>query len=711
MNFQSILSNTRLMVLMVAFLIVAGLSALNTLPRAEDPIITNRNASITTVFPGASASRVESLVTEVIENKLREIDEVSLITSTSRMGISSVRVELKESITQPEPIWSRIRDKLSDVESHLPDDALAPEFDSDRAYAFTMLAGLSWQGEGEPDLLTLGRYSKELATRLRTLSGTEFVDEYGAPDEEVLVDLDINKAVSLGVSAQRLANMLEGADAKNSAGELVNNNSRFALELTSNLDSIERIRNVPVMVDESGHTVRIGDIATVSRAAKSPYDEMALLDGKPAIMVGARMNSELRVDRWTPAAERVLKTFSQELPSEVAVKTVFSQQGYTETRLTELSESLLIGLSLVLIVLLFTLGIRAALIIALALPLTMLMTLTLMRFLGVPINQMSVTGFIVALGIMVDNAVVMVDTIQSYRLKGKAKLESAVLAIQHLWIPLLGSTLTTVLAFAPIFLMPGPTGEFVGAIALTVSFSLIGSYLISHSVIAALSSFALPSKQSSQSWYQTGLSVKWMSRGFASTVGWAIKHPVLAMMLAMVLPVTGYWSMSQLTEQFFPPSDRDMFEVQVYLPPQSSIYATKRTAEHINTLIAEEEGIEQVQWMVGASFPSFYYNMVGGQQKAPYFAQAMVKTDNFKTANDLIPRLQTKLDQAVPQAQILVRKLEQGPPFSAPVELRIYGRNMETLKEIGKDIRLILSQIPHVTHTKESLTPGIPQLG
>lgn len=348
--------------------------------------------------------------------------------------------------------------------------------------------------------------------------------------------------------------------------------------------------------------------------------------------------------------------------------------------------------------------------VAIALPLTSMLTLLLMKFTGIPINQMSVTGLIVALGIMVDNAVVMVDTIQSYRLKGMEKLESAVKAVKHLWVPLLGSTLTTILAFAPIFLSPGATGEFVGAIAITVSFSLAGSYLISHTIIAGFSARFLPSHTSSNAWYQTGLSIPPLTRAFSASVRFAIKRPLIAIALVMLVPLTGFWSASQLTEQFFPPSDRDMFEIRVYLPPQASIFASQDTAMKVDELVREYDGIERIDWLVGANFPSFYYNLIVTDNRAPYFTQAMVKTDHFSSANEIIPKLQEQLNSAVPNAQILVRKLEQGPPFNAPIELRVYGENLDRLKAIGEDIRLILANTPYVTHTRETLQPGTPKV-
>ncbi|WP_117234542.1 efflux RND transporter permease subunit [Vibrio maerlii] len=710
MKVQQLLRNSRTLALFTALLVVAGLSALQSLPRAEDPIITNRNAAIITSYQGATPERVEALVSEVIETELRTLDTINLITSSSRPGISVVNIELHDYITDSEPVWSRVRDKLNDVQAKLPSGTSTPSLDSDHSYAFTYITAVKWQGQGEPNLVVLNRYAKELAQQFRAMKGTEFVDEYGLVDEEILVQIDIAAASTLGSNALSLSDAIGGADAKNAAGELVNQDNRFALEVSKSLDTLERIRQVPVAVDQDGYVIRLEDIATTTRSMATPPAQIALVDGEPAIIVAARMNSDIRVDKWTPRAINLVERFSQQLPQNIVVDTLFEQNSYTQLRLSELMNSLLIGFGLVLIVLLLTLGVNSALIVALSLPLTAMLTLALMKATGLPINQMSVTGLIVALGIMVDNAIVMVDTIQNYRRQGMRRVEAALAAIQHLWTPLLGSTLTTVLAFAPIFLMPGPAGEFVGAIAITVSFSLLGSYLIAHTLVAGFAARFLPSSKVEEKWYQHGLQAPALASAFRKTISAAIHHPKKTVLLVCAIPLFGFWSAGQLTEQFFPPSDRDMFEIQLFMPPQASIYATQDAALEVENIIRDNPKVESINWLVGTNFPSFYYNMLSMQRGAPYFAQAMVKMEHFSDANAFIPELQETLDRLIPQAQVIVRKLEQGPPFNAPLEIRVVGHNLDTLSQIGEELRLIMAETPDVTHTRSTLQQGIPKI-
>lgn len=707
---EKLLKNTRLLVLIIALLFVSCYSALSTLPRAEDPPLINRWATITTLYPGASAERVEALVTEELENSLRTLNEINVIESQSKPGISIITIELIDELKNTEPAWSKIRDKLSDTKPLLPKETSDPNFDNDHAYAFTYIAALKWQGDSKIDPLILSRYAKELAKRWRNLSGTEFVSISGAAQEEILVTIDVGASSSLGQSAQTISHRIQQADAKNATGEIHSPFNRFQIEMADSFDSIDDIKQTIIASNEDGTLTKLQDIASIQRTPAFPAKQIALIDNKQVVLVSARMQNNIRVDNWTHASDDLLKAFSQDLPDNISLTPIFKQNRYTETRLSELTESLLFGFILVLLILFVTLGMRSAILVALSLPISAAFTLAMMSFTGLPINQMSVTGLIVSLGIMVDNAIVMVDSIAHYRQQGVKRLDAALRAISHLWLPLLGSTLTTILAFAPIFLMPGPAGEFVGAIALTVSFSLIGSYFVSQLLVASFAARWLPSGQKAQPWYQSGIKLPALNQIFRRSVKHAISHPWISIPLVFLFPLAGFLASNQLTEQFFPPSDRDMFDIQVYLDPQVSISTTINTVEQIESEIKKTENIEQITWVIGKNFPSFYYNMQGKEHDAANFAQAMVKVKDFRQANKMIPQLQSSLAKTFPNAQILVKKLEQGPPFNAPLEVRVYGENLDTLRDISEKIRLLMAATSYVENTRETLQPSVPKI-
>ncbi|MGB0733691.1 MAG: efflux RND transporter permease subunit, partial [Pontibacterium sp.] len=213
-----------------------------------------------------------------------------------------------------------------------------------------------------------------------------------------------------------------------------------------------------------------------------------------------------------------------------------------------------------------------------------------------------------------------------------------------------------------------------------------------------------------QRWYHRGINTPWLARPFKASVRLGLKVPVLTLLLALALPAAGIWGAGQLKEQFFPPSDRDMFQIQVFMPSQSSLAHTQSAVEAINQELAKYPELTQINWFIGGNAPAFYYNLAATQQGAKNFAQAMITADSFISANRLVPVLQAALDNTQPDAQILVRRLEQGPPFNAPVELRIFGPNLDKLKALGDELRLVLSQTEDVLHTRATLVPGTPKV-
>ncbi|QBY05401.1 efflux RND transporter permease subunit [Thalassotalea sp. HSM 43] len=703
--------NGRMMALLMAIIIVSGLASLSVLPRSEDPTLENRFAIVVTNYPGASAERVESLVTEKIEQRLRRIAEIDYIESTSRPEISVLKIKLKGSVTNGEPIFSRVRDQLGDIQGELPAEASQPILDEERSFAYTQLIALNWVASEQPDLLLLGRYAQELKSELLLVANTDIVLIHGQNQEQILVELDQDKAALAGISMQQLIQSINKADVKVPAGKLVNASNQLQIELTGALDSLDRIRNIPIISDQYSPLL-LGDIASVKRDLVAPLKRLAIVNGKPAIVIGNRMLTDVRIDKWTKAVEQQLATFEQALPDSIELEMLFSQNDYTNERLSDLVNNIFIGFALIAIVLLFTLGIRAATIVTLSLPLTVFFTLAVMNFYGLPIHQMSVTGLVVALGIMVDNAIVMTDTVLQKKKQGINGRQAVIESVRHLWMPLLGSTMTTVLAFMPIALTPGDAGEFIGGIALSVIFALIGSYLISHTVVAGMAGRFLKVQNESRlpSWLAQGVHLPRLHAAFNKSLSLGLAKPRFTIALILVLPIAGFFSAKFLDEQFFPPSDRDMFHIEVYLPAQSSLAASRDLTEQISEFLAPYDEIEQVRWFIGESSPSFYYNLTGAKDGMQNYAQAMITAQDFAAANALIPQLQIALDDAYPQAKILVRKLEQGPPFNAPIEIRLYGPNLDTLKELGDELRLVFNNTEDMIHSRATLSAGTPKV-
>jgi len=703
--FTRALENPRLIVLFAALVLVAGLAALSALPTSEDPRVMNRVATVLTPFPGATPERVEALVTEPLEDALRALPEVSVISSSSQAGVSVIRVELKDSVYDTAPVWSEARDKVGETQAELPAGALRSRLDDDRGYAYTRILALNWDGPGTPDVTTLGRYAEALAQRLRTVPGMDLVRRYGEPVEEVQVVLDPVAAASAGLSIGDVAGAIRARDAKVSAGQLRGGEREWLLEVSGELETLDALGATVVREQPDGRVLRLRDVARIERGARSPPDELALVDGRPAVVVGARMLPNLRIRDWSDRVDVLTREFERDLPANMHLEVLFDQQRYTRDRLGGLALNVLLGFLVILVVLFLTLGWRAALVVAFALPLVAAFTLAGMRWYGMPIHQMSVTGLVVALGIMVDNAIVMADTIQRNLRAGHGRTESVRRALRHLWAPLAGSTLTTILAFLPIALMPGPAGEFVGGIAVSVILALVGSYGISFTLVAGLAGRFLRPDDT-----HGGIELPALAARFRALLGVVLDHPRAAIACALVLPVAGYLVAGAMNEQFFPPSDRDMFTIEVHLDAAAGLAATREVVDAMTPLVLEPESVEHVEWFLGTSAPSFYYNIVQRYDQRPNFAQAMVSARDFAAANRVIPELQRRLDERFPGAQVLVRKLEQGPPFYAPVELRLFGPDLTTLATLGDRIRAEVLMTEDVIHARATLSRGRPKV-
>lgn len=700
--------NVRLLILLVGVILVAGTFALEIMPRREDPELTPRNALLITRYPGADAERVEKLVTEKLEDVLDEFEEIKKTISTSRPGISTISIELEDHIDDVVPVWTEMRDDIGLIRAELPPEALDPVLDDLEIDASTVIFALAWTGPEEPRVVIMQRYAEELADLLRSVPGTKRTQFFGVNPEEITVRVDPERLASLGLTPDDVARAVRESDSKVGAGKVRGVDFEVGIEVRGELASLKQVRDLPVRYGEGTATVRVGDLGPVTKSVVEPPRGLAFADGDRAVVVTALIQSDQRIDQWGLEVDEVLESFEARLPGSIELRTLFDQRGYTEDRLGELARNLALGAGLVLIVVFLMMGWRSALVVGTALPLSTLMVLAGMNALDIPIHQMSVTGLIIALGLLIDNAIVMVDEVRHRLMADASRLGAVGDAVKSLAVPLFGSTLTTILSFMPIALMPGPAGEFVGSIAVSVSLAIASSFFLALTVVPALT--ARLGGAAGDSMLSSGFSWGVMTRAYRRGLRLGMRMPLLLLLVALILPVLGFRAAGGLTEQFFPPADRDQFPVELRLDPQASMADTRAVAARARELMLAHDEVEAVHWFLGGSAPKFYYNMLETENDVPWFGHALVQLKEPDESFGVLRRIQADLDRSLPEGQFLVRPLEQGPPFQAPVEIHILGPDNDVLHHLGEDVRRELSTLEGVTHTRATLADGVPEL-
>jgi multidrug efflux pump subunit AcrB len=706
--------NSHLLILTILMILVAGVSALISLPRIEDPRITTRNAVIVTPYPGASAARVEALVSKKIEDRLRELSEIKTIISTSRRGISVVNIELQDWVGRDdnEQIFSQVRDRLDAAANDLPIGAGKPEFDDMRgAVAYSMIFALAWSDTEYNELGVLNRVAEQLGDRLRNIPGTEQVVFFGIADEEIQVDIDAAEAAALGVTPQQLSARIAAADVRRSAGTLHDDAHDLPLEISGALDSVQRIAAIPLADNGRSGLVYVGDIAEVHKSLQDPPEQIALHNGRRSVLIAIRTEQDVRLDRWAELAHSSATGFAAEIDPRITLVTAFDQSRYTSERLGGLASNLIAGAVVVVFVVWLMMGWRPALIVGSALPLSASLSLFGLTFFGEQIHQMSIFGMIIATGLLIDNAIVMTDQVVSRRRGGATPVTAVTESLRHLFAPLFASTLTTILGFMPVFLLPGNVGDFVGPIAISVVLALITSFTLAMTVIPALAGRLTRSERiPGQHWWRDGIRNKRIGDAYRQLLKLAMDHPRTTLLLTAALPVTGFILAGGLGMQFFPPADRDQMEVQLWMPSGTSIQRTTERVQDIEQVMRELDVVRHLTWVAGASSPPVYYNQLRQQDNNSAYARGVVQLRKAVSPKKIESLLQDRLNEQFPDAQIIVKAFGQGPPITAPIELRIVGPDSNRLRLLGEQVRELLLRQPAVTHTRASIQGGEPKL-
>ena len=701
--------NPRILFLFLLTVIVVGLSSAWMLPRLEDPLLRQRVGVVSVRYPGANPLRIEADVAIPLEQALNSVPEIKRIRAHIRAHAANLVIELEDSVTHVQAVWSLIRETISSNALQLPAACEAPTLEIFPLKANAAIIAIRKLPAGTLGFTTWRRLAYQLQAEILNLPGTENVTIFGDPEEEILVEVDPSKLAATHLTNGSIATQIASQIDKRIAGNLGFENSDLLLEVNAEQSPLDRIAETLVISPTAEGPIRLTDLATIRTRPASPPASSALIDGEPAIVLAVMARDSAQVDRWFDELDNLLTRLSTRYADQIELDTLFSQSTYIQSRLSNLLVSLVLSMVGVVLCVLFLMGWRSMLVVGMALPISALMVLTGMRWFGIPLHQMSVTGLIVAMGLLIDNPIVIVEEVRGRVFQGKPILRAVREAIQHLWMPLAGATFTTVLAFLPIASLPGPAGEFVGGIAISVILAIVSSLLLALTVIPALTGLlGIPSTKTGI--FNSGWQPTRLKRIYRLSLVWAFRFPAIGVLLGIVLPVLGFYLARHLPLQFFPPSDRNQIQIEIEQASSSNALAVGRAVQRAETIIRKNPNCLSQNWFIGESAPTFYYNVVPRRRNTPSYAQGFIETRAGIDAAALVGELQSKLDDEILDSRVVVQQLQQGPPFDAPVEVRIKGPDYAVLHDLGRQLRVLLAENPDVLHTRSDMEDTLPKL-
>jgi multidrug efflux pump subunit AcrB/outer membrane protein TolC len=671
------------------------------MPRREDPKITIRTGIVAAVYPGATVGEVEDEVTRKIEERLFRFEEVrrEKTFSTSRNGMVIINVELNKSVKDPDEFWSKLRLDMAQLKATgLPAGVLGPVVDSDFGDTVAVLIAVHGGHYGPRELKD---YAQTVETGLRTIPSVSKIKRIGDQKEEIDIGTSTERLSQYAVNPLRVMQALEGRNTVAYAGRVPAEQSKVPIESGGRLKTEDQIRQIIVDVSPTGQPVHIGDLADVERVYKDPT-EYARYDGEQAILLSVEMHEGNNIVDFGNTLRATLKSVQASLPPDVKLDLVADQPKVVSERIGDFFREFGIAIVAVILVTMLLLPMRVALVSAIAIPVSVSMTFGMLDAFGIELHQVSIAALIVVLGMVVDNAIVIVDNYVGLLDRKVPIDEAAERCATEMAVPVLTATLAIIAAFVPLLLITGGVGEFIRALPITVAIALTTSYIVAMLLTPLLARFFIRKGLRDHEQEDSGAPRKLtpldhMQRYYNKIITWAMQNKKLVLVSSVLAVVAGLGLLSLVPQLFFPLAERDQFVMDVWLPEGSKIEATDAAVRRIEAVLSREPLVKAYTSFLGESAPRFYYN-VNPQAPAANYAQILVNTKKVKGTPQLVAALRTRLAEVAPEAKVFVKELQQGQVMEAPVEVRIVGDDISTLETLGNRVQDVLRHTPGATY-------------
>jgi multidrug efflux pump subunit AcrB len=666
------------------------------MPQSEDPGFIIRVALVVTYFPGASPERVEQLVTDRLEKAIQEIPELDFLSSESKTGVSLIYVNVKESYTEMRPIWDDLRRKVDRVRADLPDGVIGPIVNDEFGDVFGIIIALTGEGYTYAELKGV---ADDVRNELLLIDEAAKVEIQGAQEERVFVEYNNARLAEFGLSPLQLAQILDTHNIIIPGGDVTIEAERIVLEPTGNFESVEDLRRSVIKLPGRQDLLYLEDLANVSRGYIDPPESMMRYNGRPCLGLAVSLRKGGNILTLGRQVKAAIDRLQEIYPIGIEFDIVAFQPEHVSRKVDSFVTSLFQAVAIVLAVMLVTLGIRTGFVVVSLIPMSMVMSLLVMSILDIGIDQMSLAALIIALGMLVDNAIVMSESIMVQIAEGKSPVRAAVDSGAELRIPLLTSSLTTAAAFLPIYLAESSTGEYTAPLFKVVTIALLSSWVLSLTMTPLLCVTFLRVRAAgpAEPHYASGF-----FRAYRSLLLLGLRHRFMALGAALFLFLAAMQAFRLIPNIFFPPNDKAILKAEFELPVGTPIESTRDVVGAIETFVGQKlsvapdrtEGILNWATFIGQGAPRFVLNFNPEQAKPEYAVMIVNATSVPAIQETIIPALESFSFENFPDLSATVMLLPMGPPPSAPVEVRISGKDPDALFRIADSVKEKLASLP-----------------
>ncbi len=709
------IEKNRITFTLLAVIIVMGLSLYRALPRDSMPPYTVRVATIVSEFPGAGPERVELLVTDKVEKKAQEIPEVKEINSTSRTGLSIVTVTLKDEVNPKDlqSIWDLLRRKIESI-AGLPEGVVPDLNDEDIGVVYGIMVGLISDGYSYAEMKD---YADDLRDDLIKLDAAAKVELSGVQDERIFVEFDNSQLKEYELTSAKLQSIIAATNILNSGGQVDLEDERIILEPTGNFNSVKDIQKTLIPVGDGSQVVYLSDITRVEKGYVEPASSIVRVNGKPAIALSISLKEGANIISLGEKVDQVLSRWNSNLPVGLKAERLSSMDSYVDHSIKNFIGNLIQSIIIVMLVMLIFLGFRTGVVVAVLIPIVTVMTLMLMGMIHMGLNQVTLAALIMALGMMVDNAIVVSESIMVKMEQGILAKQAAVESCDELLVPLLISTLTTSAAFLSFFLAESVMGDIMGPIFVVITLALVSSWIISMTIITLLCYLFLKVNPKGEN-PKGGKKVKLMDRLFDSLKMVYQRIILLALRFkkSVIVGILGLFILSTfgfklLPFIFFPDSDRNMITIDINLPLGTKIERTEKVVENIEQYMTNDLQVNEnrdkgiIDWSSFIGKGPESYDLGYSQDEAnSSYAHMLVNTSTFEENQQMINLLDTYCFESFPNADIKIGPLGAGGG-GVPIEIFVSGDSPDELAKISEKIKIKLSSFSGTKNVKDDWGP------